>query len=79
MLILNVLGEKINSIKKNTESILDTSMRIFQEIHADKSRYFCSYFVQKDGEEHRNINTGNKHLENVPHLKYLGPKRLRAD
>jgi hypothetical protein len=35
----NLLGDNINTIKKNTETIIDTSKRFGLEVNAEKTKY----------------------------------------
>jgi hypothetical protein len=46
---VNLLGDNIDTVKKNTETLTDASKEIGQEVHAGKSIWNCN----------------NKHLRNL--------------
>jgi hypothetical protein len=67
---VDLLGKNMNTIKKNTEAILDTSKDMGLEVSAEQTKYMLMFHHQNEGKNH-NINMANKFLENVVKFKYL--------
>jgi hypothetical protein len=68
---VNLLGENINIIKKNAESLLDASKEIGLEINSEKTKYMFMPRHQTAGQSNY-IRVANKSLEKVAKFKYLG-------
>jgi hypothetical protein len=68
---VNLLGNDIDTMKKNTESITDTSKEVGPEINTDKTKYILLSHHQNKGKNH-NIKIANRSFENVAQLKYFG-------
>jgi hypothetical protein len=64
---VNLLGDNINTIKKNTGTLIDASKG-----ETEKTKYMLLARHQKAAKNH-DIKIANKLFENVPQFKYLGP------
>jgi hypothetical protein len=67
---VNVLGDNIDTIKKNTET-LDTSKDVGLDVNAEKTKYMLLSCHQNAGQTH-NIKIGDRSFENVAQFRYLG-------
>jgi hypothetical protein len=84
---VNPLGDLIDTIKKNTNTLIDSSKEDGLEVNAEKTKYRLLPCHQNAGQNHH-VNIGNRSLENVAQFKYLGTtvtnqnlmqKELRGD
>jgi hypothetical protein len=67
---VNLLGDNIDTIKKNTETLIDACMELGLEIYVEKTKYMLVSRHQNVG-QNRNIKIANRSFENVSQLKYL--------
>jgi hypothetical protein len=68
---VNLLGDKIDTIKENTETLIDASKVVGLERNVEKTKYMLISRHQNIG-QNQNINISNRSFENVSQLKYLG-------
>jgi hypothetical protein len=68
---VNLLGDNIDTIKKNTETLIDVSKEVGIEINVEKTKYmllFCHQYVGQN----QGIKIANRSFGNVSQFKYLG-------
>jgi hypothetical protein len=68
---VNLLGDNIDTIKNNTETVTDANKKVGLDINAKKCNYGLLPFHQKAG-QNLDIKTANRSFENMVQLKYLG-------
>jgi hypothetical protein len=68
---VNLLGDNIDNIKKNTETLIDASKEVGLEINVDKTKYMLISRQQNVG-QNRDVKIANRSFENVSQFKYLG-------
>jgi hypothetical protein len=68
---VNLLGDNIDTIKKNTETLIDTSKEVGLEINVEKTKYMLLSRHQNGG-QNRDIKIAQKSFENLSQSKYLG-------
>jgi hypothetical protein len=64
------VGENIDTIQKNTESILDASKEVGLEVNPEKTKYMLASRCQKAGQR-QSIKIVNRSFEGVAKFKYL--------
>jgi hypothetical protein len=68
---VNLLGDNIDNIKKDTETLIDASKKVGLEINIEKTKYMLLSHHQNVG-RNRDIQIANRAFENVSQFKYLG-------
>jgi sorting nexin-29 len=67
---VNLLGDKIDTIKENTETLIDASKEVGLNINVGKTKYM-SLSHHNNASKSRDIKLANRLFENVSKLKYL--------
>jgi hypothetical protein len=68
---MNLLGDNIDAIKKNIETLTDASKEAGQEIILEKPKHMLLYRYQNTG-QNRDIKIANIFFEKVSQFKHLG-------
>jgi hypothetical protein len=68
---VNLLGDNIDTTKKNTEILTRSSKEVGLEVNAEKIKYMLLSSHQNAWQNH-DIKTNNRSFENVAQFKYLG-------
>jgi coproporphyrinogen III oxidase-like Fe-S oxidoreductase len=65
---VNIIGKTIDTIKRNTEAVIDASKEIGLEVNPEKTKYMLMSCNQKIGQK-RSINIVNRSFEEVAEFK----------
>jgi hypothetical protein len=69
--LMNLLGDNMDTVKKNTETLIDASKEVGLDINVEKSKYMLLSRHQNIG-QNRDIKIANRSFENVSQFKYFG-------
>jgi sorting nexin-29 len=67
---VNLLGDKIDTINKNTQTLIDASKEVGLVVNVEKTKYMLVSRDQNAGQNRGGI--GNRSFENMSQFKYLG-------
>jgi hypothetical protein len=67
---VNLLGDSVNTIRENSETLLQASSDIGLEINEEKTKYKIMSHYPNSG-QNQNIRIANESIENVAKFKYL--------
>jgi hypothetical protein len=67
---VNLLGDNIDTIKKNTQTLIDASKEVSLEVNAEKTKYMLLSRHQNAVQNHC-IKIACRSFENVSQFKYL--------
>jgi hypothetical protein len=65
------LGDDIDAVNKNTETLFNASKEVGLEINVEKTKCMLMSCHQDAGQDHH-IKIANRSFENVSQFKYLG-------
>jgi hypothetical protein len=68
---INLLADGVNTIKENSETLLEASRGVGLEINAEKTKYMIMSHHPNSG-QNQNIRIANESFENVTKVKHLG-------
>jgi hypothetical protein len=67
---VNILGDNTETIKKNTQTLINASKEVSLKAKAEKTKYMLLSRHQNAGQNH-DIKTSNRSFENVTQFKYV--------
>jgi hypothetical protein len=67
---VDLLGGNIDTVKKNTETLIDTNKKVGLEVNSEKTKYMLLPHHENAGQNH-DIKVANRCFENLGQFKYL--------
>jgi hypothetical protein len=68
---VNLLGDNTDTVKKNTETLIDASKEVGAKVNAERTKYMLLYSHQNAG-QNLDIKIGNRSFESVARFRHLG-------
>jgi hypothetical protein len=68
---VSLLGDNIDTIKKDTETLIDASKEVGLEINVEKTEYMFMFYHQNAAQDF-DLKIANRSFGNVSQLQYLG-------
>jgi hypothetical protein len=68
---VNLLRDNIDTLKENTETLINASKEVGLEVNTEKTKYMLLSRHQNAGQNH-GIKIGNRYFKNVAQFRYLG-------
>jgi hypothetical protein len=68
---VNLLGDNIDTIKKNTETLINANKDVGLEANAEKTKNMLLSHHQNAGQNH-DMKIAYRYFENVAQFRYLG-------
>jgi hypothetical protein len=68
---VNILGDDIATLKKNTETLIDASIEIGLEVNTERTKHMSLSHHQNAGQNH-DVKIRNRWIEIVAQFRYLG-------
>jgi ribosomal protein S2 len=68
---VKLLGDNIDTIKKNMKTLIDASKEVGLEVNTEKTKYMHMSYHQNARQNH-DIKIANRCFENMAQFRYLG-------
>jgi ribosomal protein S2 len=68
---VNLLGDSVDTIKKNTQTLINANKEVDLEVNTEKTKYMFLSRLQNAG-QNQEIKIGNRCFKNVAQFRYLG-------
>jgi hypothetical protein len=67
---VNLLGDNTDTIKRNTETLVDISKEVGLDVNTEKTKVYIA--VSSPEWQHHELKIANKAIKNVTQFKHLG-------